>query len=215
MWIIGGKNLLGVEVETGIFVEWQADCVARMEWARGVRSDLDLSRPCWCLLVVCSVTQWCLTLSSPMDCSSLGSSVHGFSQARILEWVAILQGIFPTQGLNLHLLQLLPWQADCLPLHDLVGQCRVWVFSKEWEIYWVLVAVWHDPCFNRVTIVAVLRVIFGVRMSRGGNGIGRIRENFKGDAVRLVRDDGLGLGSANRSWTWTADKRLGKSVWGS
>ena len=40
-----------------------------------------------------------------------------------------------------------------------------------------------------------------MRMSRGGNGIGRIRENFKGDAVRLVRNDGLGLGSANRSWT--------------
>ena len=25
----------------------------------------------------------------PMDCSPLGSSVHGISQARILEWVAI------------------------------------------------------------------------------------------------------------------------------
>ena len=25
----------------------------------------------------------------PMDCSLLGSSVHGISQARILEWVAI------------------------------------------------------------------------------------------------------------------------------
>ena len=27
-------------------------------------------------------------------------SVHGILQARILEWVAILQGIFPTQGSN-------------------------------------------------------------------------------------------------------------------
>ncbi|KAM7248331.1 hypothetical protein CapIbe_000370, partial [Capra ibex] len=27
---------------------------------------------------------------SPMDCSLPGSSVHGISQARILEWVAIL-----------------------------------------------------------------------------------------------------------------------------
>ena len=33
--------------------------------------------------------QLCLTLCDPMDCSWPGSSVHGISQARILEWVAI------------------------------------------------------------------------------------------------------------------------------
>ena len=33
--------------------------------------------------------QLCLILCDPMDCSLLGSSVHGISQARILEWVAI------------------------------------------------------------------------------------------------------------------------------
>ena len=51
------------------------------------------------------VTQLYLTLCNPMDCSLPGSSVHGISQARILEWVVILsQGIFPTQGSNLGLL---------------------------------------------------------------------------------------------------------------
>ena len=35
------------------------------------------------------VTQSCLTLCNTMDCSLPGSSVHGISQARILEWVAI------------------------------------------------------------------------------------------------------------------------------
>ena len=30
-----------------------------------------------------------VTLSDPMDCSLRGSSVHGFFQARVLEWVAI------------------------------------------------------------------------------------------------------------------------------
>ena len=35
------------------------------------------------------VTQSCLTLSDPMDCSLLGSSVHGIFQARVLEWGAI------------------------------------------------------------------------------------------------------------------------------
>ena len=35
------------------------------------------------------VAQSCPTLSDPMDCSPPGSSVHGISQARVLEWVAI------------------------------------------------------------------------------------------------------------------------------
>ena len=35
------------------------------------------------------VIQSCLTLCDLMDCSPLVSSVHGISQARILEWVVI------------------------------------------------------------------------------------------------------------------------------
>ena len=35
------------------------------------------------------VTQSCLTLCNPMDYSLPGFSVHGISQARILEWIAI------------------------------------------------------------------------------------------------------------------------------
>ena len=38
---------------------------------------------------VCSVTQSCPTLCSPVDCSIPGSSVHGILQARILEWVSM------------------------------------------------------------------------------------------------------------------------------
>ena len=35
------------------------------------------------------ISQPCLTLCDPMDCSLPGSCVHGISQARILEWVDI------------------------------------------------------------------------------------------------------------------------------
>ena len=52
-------------------------------------SDIDyiMDEP-WGHSVCMLVTQLCLTLLDPMNCSPLGSSIHGFLQARILEWVA-------------------------------------------------------------------------------------------------------------------------------
>ena len=45
--------------------------------------------------------QLCLTLCNPMDYSLLGSSVHGISQARTLEWVAIsFSGALPDPGIE-------------------------------------------------------------------------------------------------------------------
>ena len=43
------------------------------------------------------VTQSCLTLCDPMDCSLLGSSVHGDSPGKVLEWVTMpsSRGSFP------------------------------------------------------------------------------------------------------------------------
>ena len=40
------------------------------------------------------VAQSCLTLSDPMDCSLLGSSIHGIFQARVLEWGAIAFSVY-------------------------------------------------------------------------------------------------------------------------
>ena len=59
------------------------------------------------------VTQLCLTLCNPTDCSLAGSSVHGILQARILEWFAISSPEdLPDPGIE-------PWspalQADSLP----------------------------------------------------------------------------------------------------
>ena len=67
---------------------------------------------------VCSVSQLCPTLCDPMDCNLPSAFVHGIFQARMLEWGChfLLQGIFPTQGLNPHLLHC---QADSLPLSHL------------------------------------------------------------------------------------------------
>ena len=55
-----------------------------------------------CFYVLCLVAQSCLTLCDPMDCSLPGSSVHGDFPGKNtrVDCHALLQGIFPTQGLN-------------------------------------------------------------------------------------------------------------------
>ena len=50
-----------------------------------------------CRLRACSVDQKHPTLWDPMDCIPLSSSVHGSSQVRILEWVAISSSRGPSQ----------------------------------------------------------------------------------------------------------------------
>ena len=51
---------------------------------------------------LCLVAQSCLTLCDPMEHSPPGSSVHGVSPGKNtgVGCHALLQGIFPTQGLN-------------------------------------------------------------------------------------------------------------------
>ena len=51
------------------------------------------------------VTESCLTLSDPMDCSLPGSSIHGIFQARVLEWGAIAfseRNLYRWRNLHLH-----------------------------------------------------------------------------------------------------------------
>ena len=47
------------------------------------------TRHCEEVPIVVVQSKLCLTLSDPMDCSPLGSSIHGIFQARVLEWGAI------------------------------------------------------------------------------------------------------------------------------
>ena len=52
----------------------------------GADHDHTLDKAPYCC---CLVAQLCPTLFDPTGCSPLGFSVHGISQLRILEWVAI------------------------------------------------------------------------------------------------------------------------------
>ena len=77
---------------------WKHFSVSR-PWGEGGRKAFILTEH---LFVCALVAQSCPTLCDPVDCSPMGSSVHGILQARILEWVAILfpRGVFLTQGSN-------------------------------------------------------------------------------------------------------------------
>ena len=61
------------------------------------------------------VAKSCPTLSDPMDCSLPGSSIHGISQARVLEWVdiAFSQRKLSTKELVLLLEKTLENPLDC------------------------------------------------------------------------------------------------------
>ena len=84
-------------------------------------------------------TKWlqlCLTLSEygPVDCSEPGSPVHGDSPGMNtgVGCQALLQGIFPTQGLNRRLLHLLRWQAGSLHYH--LGSPHTYMHTYKSEV---------------------------------------------------------------------------------
>ena len=89
------------------------------------------------------VSQSCLTRWDPLDCSPPGSSLHGISQVRVLEWVAI-SFLFLTLGSNPGLLH---QQAGSLPIvppgiaHNEQGSDKTvslihvcWLLYIRWEI---------------------------------------------------------------------------------
>ena len=88
---------------------WWLSLDMQSSWLCGLQFSCVCVRACVCACALFSV--WLFT--DPMDSSPPSSSVHGILQARILEWVAIsFSRIFPTQGLKLNLINLLPWQVD-------------------------------------------------------------------------------------------------------
>ena len=68
--------------------------------------------------------QSCPTLCNPMDCSPLGSSIHGILQARILEWIAM-----PSSRGS-------PWpKIESLPLMSLALADGFFTTSATWEVH--------------------------------------------------------------------------------
>ena len=124
--------------------------------------------------VLSLVTQSCLTLGDPMDCTLPGSSVHGDSPGKNtgVDSLFLLQGIFPNQGSNpdlprcrqiLYLLShqrspvILEWVA--YPFSRGTSQPRNWTgvscivgrFFSSWAtreaigVEWIHIYAWLSP----------------------------------------------------------------------
>ena len=85
----------------------------------------------------CVCAQSCPTLCDPINCSPQGSYVHGISQARILEWVAISS----SKGSSWSRDQTPSFQADSLPLSHQRGPnpsilaLNIWLAKKCIQVF--------------------------------------------------------------------------------
>ena len=97
--------------------------------------------------------QSCPTLYDSVDCNPPGSSVYEIFQARILELIAIpfSRGIFLTQASIPHLLCLLHWQVDSLPLVPLGKPLFLLIMQK---MKYTLGAFSSVQLFSRVRLFA-------------------------------------------------------------
>ena len=69
---------------------WGHSDLVKVTLSRSKRVLIWSSGSSHCDALCAKLLQSCPTLCDPLDCSPPGSSVHGISQARILEWVATL-----------------------------------------------------------------------------------------------------------------------------
>ena len=108
------------------------------------------------------VAQSCPTLCYPVEYSPPGSSIHGIFQARILELVAIsfIQGIFPTQGLNLALLN----SGRCFNLWTTrEANCLLAYYFKFFLLYLIRVGH-HFPNDKNWPFLAYVVTMIGINL---------------------------------------------------
>ena len=83
-------NLQKITIQGTLELQWPVSWGARCcRWRVTLRKGQPHTNLTALTVLACSVTQSCLTLCDPVDCSPSGSSVRGVFPARILGWIAI------------------------------------------------------------------------------------------------------------------------------
>ena len=123
------------------------------------------------MYVLVLVTHLCPTLCDPMDCSPPCSSVHGISQARILEWVAISYSSEYFRPRNRTWVSCIcdgrqilyysaTWEAQCMYMHIYVCVCvcgcishtcvcmYVYTYNPTSILPFLLTTIGTWPCFH-------------------------------------------------------------------
>ena len=111
-------------------------------------------KPCCC----CLIAKSSLTLWDPTDCSPPGSSVHGISKARTLEWVAISFSRFPDWRIEFASLAL----AGRFFTAEVPGKHNSW-----WELIFLLtlsfrkrLLCWHFVCLLNFFLKFLCRYMY-------------------------------------------------------
>ena len=92
--------------------------------------------------MLCLVSQPCLTLCDPMDCSLLGSSVHGDSPGKNLEWVAMYSPRESSQP------------RDCTQVSHISGKLFTNWTTREAQKYWSGYSFSRSRNWTRVSWIA-------------------------------------------------------------
>ena len=97
----------------------------------------------------------CPTICNPMDCRPPCSCPWNFPGKNTgVDGNFLLQGIFPTQGLNPGLLHLPQWWVDSLPLHHLPNQALI-ISDKKPSLIVVILFQPNLVCLSDFTAYTV------------------------------------------------------------
>ena len=96
----------------------------------------------------CVVAKLCPTLCNPMDCSPPGSSIHGISQARIIEWIAIS---FPRESSQR---SFEPTSPGCISM-NYINQIMIWTICIIPESSHIILSIIHPQSSTPETIILI------------------------------------------------------------
>ena len=94
----------------------------------------------------------------------------------------LLQGIFPSQGLKLHLLCLLHWQAGPLPLappgkqHRRIDAFELWCWRRLLRVPWT-VRKEINPEYSLEGLILKLKLQYFGHLMRRANSLGKKKKN--------------------------------------